>query len=141
MSRKSRGQPRVLLVDDEPDLLELLDATIAGRLEDVDIRWDPRAALCVVMASGGYPDSYHTGLPISGLPDATRRDDLAVFHAGTRLEGGQVVTAGGRVLGVTALGATVQDAVREAYWGVEQIAWDGMQYRRDIGHHALERHA
>lgn len=113
------------------DLLELLDATVSGRLEEADVSWDPRHALCVVMASGGYPGAYPQGLPISGLPEDT--DDLAVFHAGTKRDGDQIVTAGGRVLGVTGLGDTLADARRRVYSVVEQIHFDGAQYRTDLG--------
>ncbi|MFH1746661.1 MAG: phosphoribosylamine--glycine ligase [Planctomycetota bacterium] len=129
------GDPEIqaILPRLQSDLLELLDLTVAGKLEQADVRWDPRHALCVVMASGGYPDSYRKDLPISGLPDDAGRDDLAVFHAGTRLEGGQVLTAGGRVLGVTALGETLADARVKAYEAVEQIHFEDAYYRRDLG--------
>ena len=84
----------------------MLEAVIDGRLPEVELEWDPRPAVCVILASGGYPGSYDTGKPIGGLDDFPESDDLFVFHAGTRLENGRVVTSGGRVLGVTALGAT-----------------------------------
>jgi phosphoribosylamine--glycine ligase len=115
------------------DLLELLDAAVDGQLDRMNVRWDPRHALCVVMASGGYPEKYATGLPITGLPDDADRDDLAVFHAGTRRVDGRIVTSGGRVLGVTALGDTLADARRLAYETVEQITFEGAHYRRDLG--------
>jgi phosphoribosylamine--glycine ligase len=85
------------------------------------------------MASGGYPEKYPTGLPITGLPDDANRADLAVFHAGTKRVDGQIVTAGGRVLGVTALGNTLADARQLAYETVEQIQFEGAHYRRDLG--------
>ena len=113
------------------DLLELFDATVDGRLADVTLEWDPRHALCVVMASGGYPGSYNTGLPITGLPANT--DDLVVFHAGTQVEGDQVLTSGGRVLGVTALGATLLEAREHAYDAIREIHFEGAQYRTDLG--------
>ncbi len=127
------GDPeaQAILLRMRSDLLELLDAAVGGRLEQADVRWDPRHALCVVMASRGYPDKYPTGLPISGLPQDS--DDLVVFHAGTRQVGERVVTAGGRVLGVTALGTTLAEARRRAYQAVEQIHFEGAQYRRDLG--------
>jgi phosphoribosylamine--glycine ligase len=115
------------------DLLDVLDAAVDGRLDQIDVEWDRRHALCVVMASGGYPDKYTTGLPITGLPDDADRDDLAVFHAGTRRVDEQIVTSGGRVLGVTALGDTLADARRLAYDTVDQIRFEGAQYRRDLG--------
>ncbi|MFQ5807033.1 MAG: phosphoribosylglycinamide synthetase C domain-containing protein, partial [Phycisphaerae bacterium] len=115
------------------DLLEVLDAAVEDRLDQIDLRWDERHALCVVMASGGYPEKYNTGLPITGLPDDADRDDLAVFHAGTKREGGAVITSGGRVLGVTALGDTLADARRLAYATVEQIHFEGAHYREDLG--------
>jgi phosphoribosylamine--glycine ligase len=115
------------------DLLDVLEAAVEGRLDQIDLDWDERHALCVVMASGGYPDAYATGLPITGLPDDAERDDLAVFHAGTKREDGRVVTAGGRVLGVTALGGTLAEARRKTYDIVEQIHFEGAHYRKDLG--------
>ena len=127
------GDPetQAILLRLRSDLLELLNAVVDGQLADVEVRWDPRPALCVVMASPGYPDKYPTGVPITGLPADT--DDLAVFHAGTRREGHQVVTAGGRVLGVTALGETLAAARDRAYAAVAQIRFDGAQVRTDLG--------
>jgi phosphoribosylamine--glycine ligase len=129
------GDPEVqaILLRMRSDLLEVLDLATRGQLDQADIEWDPRHALGVVMASAGYPDEYRKGLPISGLPDPRDRDDLAVFHAGTRLDGRQVVTAGGRVLCVTALGETRAAARVRAYAAVEAIHFEGAQYRRDIG--------
>jgi len=115
------------------DLLDVLEAAVDGRLGDIELEWDPRHALCVVMASSGYPEKYQTGFPISGLPDDADRDDLTLFHAGTRRVGGQVVTAGGRVLGVTALADTLEEARRKAYAVVEQIRFEGAYYRKDLG--------
>jgi phosphoribosylamine--glycine ligase len=115
------------------DLLDVLEAAVDGKLDQIDVEWDPRHALCVVMASGGYPEKYTTGLPITGLPDDADRDDLAVFHAGTKRADDQIVTSGGRVLGVTALGDTLADARRLAYETVEQIHFEGAHYRRDLG--------
>lgn len=113
------------------DLLELLDAATGGTLEDVTVEWDPRAALCVVMASAGYPESVKKGVPITNLPGDMA--DAFVFHAGTKLVDGKVVTDGGRVLGVTALGADLAAARTRAYEVVEQIRFDGAQYRTDLG--------
>jgi phosphoribosylamine--glycine ligase len=129
------GDPetQAILMRMKSDLLELLDLATRGKLDQASVAWDERAALCVVMASGGYPEKYRQGLPIHGLPDEAGRDDLAVFHAGTKLVDGQVVTAGGRVLGVTALGDTLAEARRSAYEVVERIEFEGAYYRRDLG--------
>lgn len=127
------GDPeaQAILIRLRSDLLAVLDATVERRLDQADIQWDPRPALCVVMASEGYPDKSRVGVPIHGLPDDA--DDLIVFHAGTRRADGQVVTAGGRVLGVTALGETLADARRSAYSAVAGIQFEGAQYRTDLG--------
>jgi phosphoribosylamine--glycine ligase len=130
-------QPLMLRL--KSDLVQVMDACIDGRLDEITLEWDERAAVCVVLAAAGYPGSYEKGKLIHGLDALRSWRNGVVFHAGTARRDDSVVTNGGRVLGVTALGATVRDAVREAYWGVEQIEWDGMHYRRDIGYHALER--
>ena len=113
------------------DLLPLLEATIDGRLADAKIEWDPRPAVTVVMASGGYPEKYDVGKSISGL-DRAASDDVQIFHAGTRRENGGIVTSGGRVLAVTALGETIAAARKRAYEVVSEINFDGCHYRRDI---------
>jgi phosphoribosylamine---glycine ligase len=113
------------------DLLPLLEATIDGTLDSAKIEWDPRPAVTVVMASGGYPDKYETGKPISGLASAAS-NDVQIFHAGTRREKGEIVTSGGRVLAVTALGETVAAARSRAYDAVSRIHFEGCHYRRDI---------
>ncbi len=118
----------------------LLDCAL-GRLDPSLIRWRPEACVCVVMAAGGYPGIYETGDPIEGLEEAERLPDVVVFHAGTARRDGQVVTAGGRVLGVTALGSTIPVAVRRAYEAVERIRFRNMQYRRDIALRAWTRPA
>ena len=120
------------------DLVALIDAALDGELDTVSAEWDPRPALGVVMAAGGYPGSYNKGDAIDGLP-AQESDDRKVFHAGTALQDGQVVTSGGRVLCVTALGASVAEAQRRAYEVVGQIRWNGAQYRHDIGYRAIAR--
>jgi phosphoribosylamine--glycine ligase len=114
------------------DLVDLIDATIDGTLEDACIEWDERPAVTVVLASGGYPGSYEQGKPISGLGDCAQLPDVHVFYAGTRHEGGGVVTAGGRVLAVTALGDDVAAARTRAYDAVSRIQFEGCHYRRDI---------
>jgi phosphoribosylamine--glycine ligase len=117
------------------DLLELLEGALEGRLGAAQAEWDRRAALGVVLAAAGYPDAPRKGDPIEGLPPPS--EDCRVFHAGTRLEGGRLVTAGGRVLCVTALGDSLRIARARAYEAVEKIRFPGMQYRRDIGYRAL----
>ena len=120
------------------DLFELLMATAEGRLASVpDLVWDERTAVCVVMASEGYPDSYEKGKLIRGLEDAAQVPDSKVFHAGTRRDDAGVVTSGGRVLGVTALGDSVATARLQAYKAVKCIRWDGAWCRKDIGDKAL----
>ncbi len=121
------------------DLFELMHATATGRLATVQPQWDPRPAVCVVLAAEGYPGSYPRGKTIEGLEALREWRDGMVFHAGTLAQDQRVVTNGGRVLGVTALGADIGAAVAEAYRAVDAIHWDGMHYRRDIGRRALER--
>lgn len=133
------GDPetQVVLPRLESDLLEILLATVEGRLDEVRPRWSPQACICVVVASGGYPGSYEKGKVITGL-DAANEDPLVqVFHAGTALQDGQVVSAGGRVLGVTALGDDLRQAKDRAYAAIEKIDFEGMYCRRDIGWRAL----
>jgi phosphoribosylamine--glycine ligase len=134
------GDPecQALLVRLKSDLVPLMEACVDGRLAESDAAWDGRAAACVVLAASGYPGNYEKGKVIRGLEALRGWQNGVVFHAGTARRDDAIVTNGGRVLGVTALGATVRDAVNEAYWAVEQIRWDGIQYRRDIGYRALE---
>jgi phosphoribosylamine--glycine ligase len=121
------------------DLVDVVEACIEGRLEDITLSWDDRATVCVVMASEGYPGSYPKGVAIDGLDAAAKLDDVVVFHAGTAKKGGKVVTSGGRVLGVTALGNGVGPAIEKAYEAVSLIKWPGAHYRNDIGKKALHR--
>ena len=120
------------------DLVELCLAALDGKLNQVSVDWDQRAALGVVLASAGYPASASKGDVISGLNNDFPAD-TKVFHAGTAQQDNSVVTAGGRVLCVTALGGTVEDAQQSAYQAVAGINWDGMFYRKDIGHRAIDR--
>jgi phosphoribosylamine--glycine ligase len=120
------------------DLVELCEAALDRRLDQVRAAWDPRASLGVVLAAGGYPGSYEQGQVISGL-DKARGEDIQVFHAGTRLEGSDIVTSGGRVLCVCALGENVAEAQRRAYAAADEISWKDIYYRRDIGHRAIGR--
>jgi len=120
------------------DLVELLDLALDGNLDEATIDWDTRAALGVVLAAGGYPENYEKGHIISGLP-ATSSEDAKVFHAGTALSGSEVVTSGGRVLCAVGLGETVGLAQSKAYELSNQISWDSVYYRSDIGYRAVER--
>lgn len=133
------GDPetQVYLTRLETDLVELLDASVTGTLDKVDVRWSPMASVCVVMASGGYPGSYAKGKTIQGLNEADALANTKVFHAGTSRSGDQVVTSGGRVLGVTAWGADLRNARDRAYAAVERVTFEGAQFRRDIGAKAL----
>jgi phosphoribosylamine--glycine ligase len=136
------GDPEAqpLLLRLQTDLLDLLEAVVDDRLGEFAegrLEWDPRPAVCVVLASQGYPGNYSRGKVITGLAEAAKLPDVKVFHAGTRLENGLVVTDGGRVLGVTALGDTLADAKRNAYEAVSRIHFQGMYYRRDIADKAL----
>jgi phosphoribosylamine---glycine ligase len=115
------------------DLVELLEATIAGRLREVTPHWSSAASVCVVLASRGYPDRAETGKPIVGLPEVAALKDVLVFHAGTREQEGRIVTSGGRVLGITAVGDSVLSARRKAYDAANMIEFDGRYFRRDIG--------
>ncbi len=123
----------------DSDLFDLLAASARGDLGGLAIRNRRGAACCVVLAAGGYPGSYEKGKVIRGLEQAARLPDVHVFHAGTRLRDGQVVTAGGRVLGVTGTGASIREAIAAAYRGAAAISFEGCHYRRDIGHRALGR--
>lgn len=128
----------------QSDLLDLLEAVVDDRLGEMTegaVRWDPRPAVCVVMASQGYPGSYTRGKVIKGLDEAAKLPDVKVFHAGTRLEAGLTVTDGGRVLGVTALGETLAEARSRAYEAVARITFQGAQFRRDIAERAVARAA
>jgi phosphoribosylamine--glycine ligase len=135
------GDPEAqpLLARFKSDLVPVLLACARGDLAGVSIEWHDQAAVCVVMASGGYPGDFVKGYPIQGIESAEALEDLVVFHAGTTLKDGQVVNNSGRVLGVTGLGATVADAISRAYSGVARISWRDAHFRRDIGQKALNR--
>ena len=131
-------QPVLARLDE--DLTKLMIASAKGQLEDRPLKWDPRATICVVMASGGYPGSYDKGHVIQGLEAAAKTEGVEVFHAGTALDDqGRVVTAGGRVLGVTAFGDTIADAQKIAYEATRKITWPDVHYRTDIGYRAVNR--
>jgi phosphoribosylamine--glycine ligase len=127
-----------LLMRLQSDLLDVIEATVDGRLEEIaDLKWDPRPAVCVVMAAEGYPGPYEKGKPIRGLDNAAKLQDVKVFHAGTTVADGAVVTSGGRVLGVTALGNSISAAKLQAYTAVKCIRWPGAWCRKDISDKAL----
>lgn len=121
----------------ETDLIEIIDAILEKRLDSIDIKWKKQSSVCVVLASGGYPGSYEKGKVIKGLDQVS--PETMVFHAGTAKKDGEIVTAGGRVLGVTAVGPDILAAIKSAYETVEKISFDGMQYRKDIGCRAIEK--
>ena len=130
------GDPetQAILIRLESDLFHLFQAVIQGELRKISLKWSPRSSACVVLASQGYPGSYQSGVPIKGLEGFPSSDGLQVFHAGTsKCESGNFITSGGRVLGITAADATLDQALQNCYLAIEGIAWEGMQYRRDIG--------
>jgi phosphoribosylamine--glycine ligase len=129
------GDPEAqpLLMRLKSDLVDVIEAVIDGRLNKISMELDPRPTVCVVMASGGYPGSYKKGKVITGLDKAAKQKSVVVFHAGTSLQKGKTVTAGGRVLGVTAIGANLDKAISSAYKTVAMIKWPGCFYRTDIG--------
>ena len=132
-SRFGDPETQVVLPRLKSDLAQIVEAVAQEKLAEVDIQWDERACACVVMASGGYPGSYPKGLEIHGLDAEGQAQGVTVYHAGTKLEDGKFLTNGGRVLGVTALGDTLEEALDKAYAGVEKIAFTGAMFRRDIG--------
>ena len=131
-SRFGDPEAQCILPRLETDLIEIFEAVIDERLDAVDIVWRPEAACCVVLASGGYPVKYRSGYEISGIADAEKAGAV-VYHAGTKKEDGKFYTAGGRVIGVTGLGNTLEDAIRTAYEGAAHISWTDFFYRKDIG--------
>ena len=135
------GDPETqpILIRMKGDLLEVMLAVCDGRLDEVSLDWDPRPAVCVVMASGGYPGDYEKSKKITGLAEADKLADVVVFHAGTAEKNGDIVTAGGRVLGVTALGSSIAAAKAAAYDAVDKINFEGAYYRRDIADKAINR--
>ncbi|MGA2834738.1 MAG: phosphoribosylamine--glycine ligase [Terracidiphilus sp.] len=135
------GDPetQAILMRLESDLVDALEACVDGTLEQTELRWSPGASACVVASSSGYPGSYKTGFPITGLEDAARVPGVQVFHSGSSQQDGKLLTAGGRVLGVTAAAPSLEDALARAYGAMALIHFDGIYYRRDIGHRALRR--
>jgi phosphoribosylamine--glycine ligase len=133
------GDPEIqpILMRMEDDLFELLMAAADTRLEGVKLNWSSKASVCVVLSSRGYPGSYEKGRVIKGLDDLKGLDGVKVFHAGTAMKDGDIVTSGGRVLGVTGLGIDIRDAIERTYKAVEMISWEGAYFRKDIGKKAL----
>ena len=121
----------------ETDLVDIIEAVWEEKLDTLDIKWSDKSCACVVMASGGYPEKYETGKVISGLDENGQSELAYVYHAGTKLEDGKFLTAGGRVLGVTATGDDLQSALDKAYKAVETIGFEKAHYRKDIGQRAL----
>ena len=134
------GDPEAqpLLVRVDGDIVEVMEAVVDERLDEITLNWHDSPSICVVMASEGYPGSYETGKVITGIEEADAMEGVKVFHAGTALKDGKIVTAGGRVLGVTALGDDIPDAIERAYRACDVIKWDGAYYRRDIGAKAIK---
>ena len=139
-ARMGDPETQVVLPLLKTDLLEVIEAVVEHRLDQLTLDWHDETAVCVVMTSGGYPGAYQTGRPIHGLPTTTDAKAV-VFHAGTRRTGTEVVTAGGRVLGITGRGKTLADAQAEAYRVTKSITFEGAHYRTDIAHRAFSRHA
>lgn len=129
------GDPeaQVVLPRLKTDLVDIFEAAIDGRLDEITLEWDPRAAVCVVEASGGYPVAYQKGYEINGLEAQKEKEDVIVFHAGTILEGEKILTNGGRVLGITAIGDTIEAARKVAYEAVAEVDFKDKHYRKDIG--------
>ena len=132
-SRFGDPETQVVLPRLDTDFAQIVEAVAQERLSELSIQWKKEASACVVIASGGYPGSYPKGLEISGLDENGQAQGVTVYHAGTKLEDGKFLTNGGRVLGVTALGETLEEALKKAYAAVEGITFDGAFYRRDIG--------
>jgi phosphoribosylamine--glycine ligase len=132
--RMGDPETQAILVRLKTSLLAIFEAIRTGTLRQLKVEWTADASACVVLASRGYPAKYEIDLPIEGLQRVASMEDIIVFHAGTKLSNsGEVVTSGGRVLGVTARGETLEKALRQCYSAINQIKWEGMQYRRDIG--------
>jgi phosphoribosylamine--glycine ligase len=134
------GDPEAqpILIRMKSDIVPLLLACVDGSLEGMTIEWDSRAAVCVVMCARGYPGAHEKGMVIEGLSEVSSMSDTVVFHAGTQRHGDEIVTSGGRVLGVTALGHDIPAAIEKAYQAVGKIRWTAMHYRKDIGQKALK---
>ena len=135
------GDPetQAILVRMESDLMDALEACVDGTLAETELRWSKGASACVVASSAGYPGSYETGFPITGLDAAAKVEGVQVFHSGSSQADGQILTGGGRVLGVTAAAPSLEEALARAYQAMDEIRFDGIYFRRDIGHRALKK--
>jgi len=135
------GDPetQAILLRLESDLVDALEASISGRLAEIELRWTPGASACVVASSAGYPGNYKTGFPIAGLSSAAQVPGVQIFHSGSARLGGQLVTGGGRVLAAAAAAPSLQEALARTYQAMAEIHFEGIYYRRDIGHRALKR--
>lgn len=135
------GDPetQAILLRLESDLVEALEACVDGRLAESEMRWMPGASVCVVASSAGYPGSYKSGYPITGLGHAAQIPGVQIFHAGSAQQGSEIITAGGRVLGVSAAAESLEQALARAYEAMAEIHFEGMYYRRDIAHRALKK--
>jgi len=122
----------------DTDILDIFNSCIDGKLDQIEINWSKKSACTIVLASGGYPENYDKGKIISGISEAEMQPDIVVFHAGTKIKNDELVTSGGRVLGITATGDTLEEALAKAYKAIEKISFEGMQYRKDIGQGALK---
>jgi phosphoribosylamine--glycine ligase len=140
-ARSGDPETQPIMMRMKSDIIPVLEAIADGKLDGTAVAWDERPAVCIVMASEGYPGNYRKGMAIEGLTEAQSLPDVQVFHAGTSLDGNRVVVNGGRVLGVTALGGTIEKAIERAYDAAARIRWDGAYYRKDIGRKALNRGA
>ena len=122
----------------DSDLLEIINACVDKKLDQIEIKWGKNVFACnIALASGGYPGNYEKGKKIYGIDEAEKETDIVVFHAGTTIKDEKIVTNGGRVLGVSATGSTLEEALKKAYKAIEKVSFRGMQYRRDIGKKAL----
>ena len=121
------------------DLLDILEACVDGKLNEINVQWENKFACCIALASGGYPGKYEKGFPITGIEEAEKMDDVIVFHAGTAVKDGKLVTNGGRVVGVTAIGNDLKSALDKAYSAIKLINFEGMHYRTDIGQKSLPK--
>jgi len=122
----------------DSDLLEVLLMTANGELKNASLKWSEGSAVCVILASGGYPGKYEKGKQITGINRLKGKEDIVLFHAGTREENEKLITAGGRVLGVTGIGSNLKDAIDKTYAAVSEISFEGMYYRKDIGNKGLK---
>jgi Phosphoribosylamine-glycine ligase len=134
------GDPETqpILLRLKSDLIDMIQTCFSGNISNYDTEWDEKSSIGVVMSSSGYPESYETGKEISGLDTLYDKNDIKVFHSGTRIENQNILTNGGRVLCVTALGDDLSESYQNAYSVIEQINWDGKYYRKDIGFRVMK---